>query len=768
MGTIFATMTLYKRFDFYMKFLFAFLKSGCTAVFLLLSIFLCAQQPAAKRVLTGFVTNEREELLVGASVYWKGSKTGVLTDTAGYFYLPARDREATLVVAYVGYTPVEVSVLPEENNLWVEIKGVTELKQVTVKEHRFDNVISVLDPRNVESINKRELRKAPCCNLSESFETNGAIDVAYANALTGVKEIQLLGLRGIYGQFLVENRPTMSGIATPFAFEYIPGTWLEGIVLAKGASTVKNGYAGITGQINADLVKPQNDKPLFINLFTSTEGRGEVNLHLNKKFKQYSANGVYLHGNYLKNQWDMNRDNFYDSPARNQVNAMYRYTYDGPAGCAQFNVQALSDRRQGGQISPIAGTPGLFAIDQRNDRLEAWGKYGKEGIGGKPYNQIGNIFGGSWHQYDATFGRNTYAATQTSLYLQSLYQTIIGTTDHKLILAPSLQHDDIRELVNETNLDRRETVPGAMAEYTYSRPNLKMGIPDLIVVVGARVDWNSRLGWFFTPRVSGKYHFSEKSILRVSAGRGYRSPNLMAENISLLASNRSLVFANDLGAEEAWNYGMNYTREFKVARRNANFSVDLYRTDFVRQILVDVDQSPTTVYFYNTPGASFSNSLLAVFQYNPVPGLDVKIAYKWNDVRSTFSDGALRQVPLVAQHRGLVSLDYTTPNKKWTFNSHLRIVGPQRLPDNSKTPQEYTRYFPQKSPVYATVNAQITRSWPKFELYIGGENLTNYQQHHAIIAAKETESPFFNGSQLWAPMMGTVGYLGVRFSPSGL
>jgi outer membrane receptor for ferrienterochelin and colicins len=719
------------------------------------------------RLLTGIVTNEREELLIGATLHWKNTKTGVVTDTTGRFSIEAPLTEAILIVRYVGYADAEIQVLPAENNLWIEIKSTTELKEVTVSEHRFDNVISSLDPRNVESIGKRELRKAPCCNLSESFETNGAIDVAYSNALTGVKEIQLLGLRGIYGQFLVENRPTMGGIATPFAMEFVPGTWLEGIVLAKGASTVKNGFAGITGQINADLVKPQSDLPVFVNVFTSTEGRGEVNVHLNKKIQKYAANGLYLHSNYLKNNWDMNQDNFYDSPARRQVNAMYRYTYDGPAGCAQFNVQALSDRRSGGQIRPFAGNDAFFGIQQRNDRVEAWGKYGKEGVG-KPYNQIGNIFGGSWHRYEAEFGPNAYSAEQASFYLQSLFQTIVSTTDHKVVLASSLQYDDIKETVNETNLDRREAVPGAMAEYTYSRPNLRMSIPDLVVVVGARVDWNSRFGWFFTPRISGKYHFSEKSTLRLSAGRGYRSPNLMAENISLLASNRAINFASDLGAEEAWNYGISYNREFKIAGRNANWNTEFYRTDFVRQIIPDVDQSPVAVSFYYAPGKSFSNSLLTVLQYNPFPGWDVKLSYKWNDVRATYSDNVLRTVPLVARHRGLVSLDYTTRNKKWMFNSHIRIVGPQRLPDNSQIPHELTHHFPEKSPVYATLNAQITRRWGKVEWYIGGENLTNFQQHHAIIAAERPDSPFFNGSQMWGPMMGTVGYMGVRFSPSGL
>ena len=227
--------------------------------------FLFSQNPSTPQssLLKGIVTNEHEELLIGASVFWKDTKIGAVTDTAGRFSLPVRDAEATLVIQYVGHTPAEVQVLPTENNQWIEVSGINQLKEITIAEHGFDNHVSTLETRNVESIGSKELRKAPCCNLSESFETNGAVDVVYSNALTGVKEIQMLGLRGMYSQFLVENRPTMSGIATPYAFEYIPGTWLEGIQLAKGASTVKNGFAGITGQINTELVKPHLDLSLI-------------------------------------------------------------------------------------------------------------------------------------------------------------------------------------------------------------------------------------------------------------------------------------------------------------------------------------------------------------------------------------------------------------------------------------------------------------------------------------------------------------------------
>jgi outer membrane receptor protein involved in Fe transport len=477
-----------------------------------------------------------------------------------------------------------------------------------------------------------------------------------------------------------------------------------------------------------------------------------------------------MHGSFVKNRWDMNNDNFYDSPSRHQLNGLYRVFYESPGVCAQFNVQALTDRRQGGQISMLPGQNRLFSIDQNNDRVEVWGKVGYEGIGGKPYNQIGNMFSASWHRSSALFGPNNYAATQKSFYWQTLYQTIIGTTDHSLVLAPSLQYDDVQETVNEGDLSRKEAVPGAMVEYTYSRPNLAMEMPDLVIVLGARADWNTRFDrLLFTPRMSAKYNFTPKSIVRMSAGRGFRSPNLMAENISLLAGNRALHFADDLGLEEAWNYGVNFTQGFKLVKREASFSLDVYRTDFVQQILADVDQSPTQVFFYNVNGKSFSNSVLATLSYNVLPGLDVKLVYKWNDVRATYSDGVLRKIPLVAQHRGLVSLDYTTPDKKWMFNTRVQIIGPQRLPDNSQVPHEYVHDFPSVTPTFGIWNAQVTRRiGKKLEVYVGGENLNGYQQHNAIIAAGEPDSPYFNGSQIWAPMMRQVAYLGVRYSPSGL
>jgi outer membrane receptor for ferrienterochelin and colicins len=720
----------------------------------------------------GIVTNTDAEILIGASVSWADRQGATVTNTEGQFWLPSRSKPDTIVVQYIGYQPIRVEVLPHEDSLWIELSGVVALQGVTIEAHRFDNATSTLGVRNVERITSQELRKAPCCNLSESFETNGAVDLSFSNALTGVKEIQMLGLRGIYTQLLIDTRPTMGGIATPFALEMIPGTWLSGISIAKGASTVRQGNAGIAGQISADLVRPAQDYPVFVNLFTSTEGRAEANIHLNKKLSENAAHGLFLHGSMVKNQWDMNRDTFYDMPNRHQLNALYRFILDTKSGwCTQFNVQALTDERLSGQIRPLYEQTGpLFAVNQRNDRVEAWAKFGKEGINGKPYQQMGNIFSGSWHRVRANYGPNYWAATQQSLFWQSLFESIIGTTDHKWVVAPSIQYDQIVETVNENILDRREFVPGLMGEYTYSRPDHVKETPGLVVVAGGRVDWNSRFNqWMYTPRISAKYNFTSDQIVRVSVGRGYRSPNLMAENISLLASNRSLRFGPDLGLESARNYGANYTQNMKIGSRPTSLSVDFYRTEFQSQILVDVDTDPREVRFYNVPGASYATSILAVWQVSPFKGFDAKMAYKWQDTRADFADGKRRLMPLLPQHRGLVTLDYTTPNKRWMFNVRSQIMGAQRLPDNSRVPHELVHDFPAYSPVYSLWNGQITyKTTSKMEFYLGGENLTNFQQHHAIIAANDPQSPYFNGAQLWAPMGGAIVYLGVRYSPSGL
>jgi len=300
----------------------------------------------SQNILTGLVTNEKDEPLIFATVNWENTSVAATTDLEGNFEIERPDTAANIVVSFVGYSPVTVRVEPSEESVWVEVAGVVALTEVEVKARQSGNFTSTLSIQNLESITSQELRKAPCCNLGESFETNASVDVAYPDAITGAHEIQMLGLRGVYTQLLIEKRPALYGLAAPFALDYIPGTWLSGIQISKGAGTVQTGYGGMAGAINSELVKPREDKKFFINLFGSHAGRGEANVHLNRKLNKNWSVGTLLHGSVFKNEIDHNDDGFLSMPQKEVGTGMFRIFYTGNDPFeGQLNVQVLKERR---------------------------------------------------------------------------------------------------------------------------------------------------------------------------------------------------------------------------------------------------------------------------------------------------------------------------------------------------------------------------------------------------------------------------------------
>lgn len=735
-----------------------------TSLFLLLSVTLTLQA----QTLTGIIQDEHGERLPGATISWKNTTQGVIADMDGNFEIDRIEGQSTLVINFVGYETTEVEVAPGLKNLNITLEGSHHLETVEVTGQASDHAFSTLGNRNIETIGHGELRKSACCSLAESFETNASVDVTYSDAITGTKEIQMLGLRGVYTQFLTEKRPALNGLASPYALEYIPGTWLESIQIAKGAGSVESGFSAIAGQINAELMKPWEDNPLFVNLFGSTMSRGEANVHLNKAVNANLSTGLLLHGSFTQNQIDHDDDSFLDTPNKELLTGLYRLYYVTPEWETQLNVQAVRDRRTGGQIVPEGATGNFFTTSQQASRIDAFGKVAYNGLPNEGQG-IGFIWNYAWHDVTSRFGRNTHVGTQHTLYGNLLFKTpLFGSTDHKLATGLNVQMDDFDELLNDTDISRQESTVGGYAEYSFHPEIESCSTPDFWwqrfgFIAGIRYDYHNQFGPMVSPRLSAKYNFSEESIVRLSLSKGFRSANIIAENYSILATNRTFEIETPLNLEEAWTAGLNFTYNFDFLADRATIAFDAFRTSFQNQIVMDVEADYNKVYFFNLDGPSYSNSIVTTFSFKPVKQLEAKVAYKFTDVKMTFLDG-LRERPLVARHRGLVTLGYETLNKRWMVNVISQIVGPQRLPDNSQIPQALLTYHPEYSPTYATFNAQVTRVLrPNFEIYVGGENLTNYRQHHPIIGFTDPFGEYFNGMQVYAPTMGAVGYVGIRW-----
>jgi outer membrane receptor for ferrienterochelin and colicins len=729
----------------------------------ILALFLVISNALNAQLLRGTIRDEKGQPIVGAHVFWTDGKAATVTDENGVFKLPRTSETREIKVESVGYQPFTLLVKLKDTDISVVLKEVVkDIGPVLIVAKKRDNAVSALNARNVETINSMELRKAPCCNLSESFETNGTVDVAYADAITGAKEIQMLGLRGIYTQMMVENRPDFYGLAAPYALEMLPGTWLKSIQISKGVGSVINGMQAIAGQINTELQQPGEDKPVFVNIYGENNGRMEANVHLNKVFSDKYASTLLLHGSTFQNKIDQhNPDGFVDMPLKKQLNAMWRNFYRDTKWESQLSFHGLIDERQSGQLIDNKTITNPFLIDVKNQRAQTVLKVGYLGFK-KPYNSLGSQWSGTYHKVNALYGRNRYNGEQRSFYGNVILATIAGTTDHKFSFGGSFQYDDFKEILNDKDLSRTDALTGAFGEYTYNRPTLE-GYNDWTVIASLRTDYHNRFGAFVTPRLNIKYNFNEGDVIRFVAGRGVRVANPIAENVAFLATNRSIDVASDLKPEDAWNVGLNFVKTLKInGEREFRLNLDAYRTQFTNQIITDLESDYRKAQFYNLTGQSYSNVFLAMLNAEILRGLNVKLAYKINDVKTTYN-GQLEAVPLVAKHRGLASVDYKTGDKKWLFNWTTQFVGQQRLADRSATPPQYLHHFDAYSPTYTVSNASINRFFKTFELYGGVENMFNFTQHNPIIAANDPTSLYFDATQVYAPMMGRRIYAGLRW-----
>lgn len=714
---------------------------------------------------TVYELSDKQELLpvVGANVRWADTNVGTVTDINGQFVLPRTAQELPLVVSFVGYNNDTIAPKQVFDQLAITLKNNAQLDAVTITAHQTGSFISSISPIKTETITSNELRKAACCNLSESFETNATVEVSYSDAVSGAKEIRMLGLDGVYSQIMTESTPNLRGLATTFGLTYIPGSWIESIQITKGSGSVVNGYESITGQINIEFKKPQfcEKERLHLNLYANQMGRMEANINAASavgKSKKW-ATILFGSGANFTQQPDQNHDGFADLPKLQNLTLKNRWHYQGKKMEAQFGVQGLTEQRTGGQLSFNPNLPrdtaNGYGIGINTKRAEVFAKAGI--FLPKEYQSIGNIIQATYHQQDMFFGLKNYSGTQKSVYYSSIYQSQIGAKDGQPFkVGISYVFDQYHETYNDTLYQRTESVPGVFAEYTNkTRENLTL-------VAGLRGDWHNLYGFFVTPRVHVRYEPIEKTTIRAAVGSGFRTANVFPENVGIFASSRNLHITEVLQPEKAWNYGINLTQKFTLNKREGSISVDAYRTDFVNQVVIDMFSTNNAILVYNLDGKSFANSLQAEVQYELFRRFDLKLAYKFDDARTTYN-GKLLNLPFSSRHKALLNLGYQTPNEHWKFDFTTQWFGRKFLTNSLLTDAipDGDRLL---SPNYFVLLGQISYVLPKWEFYIGGENLGNYHQHNLIVSAQNPFSPTFDATNVWGPTMGAVVYAGVRFT----
>lgn len=633
------------------------------------------------------------------------------------------------------------------------------LKDVRVRHKETTTKIDSKSIQQVALISGKELLKAACCNLSESFETTPSIDVSFTDAVSGYKQIQLLGLASANTLITRENIPDNRGLAAITGLSLTPGTWISSMQLSKGTGSVVNGFESLAGQLNVEWKKPFDNNRFYFNAYQNSQGRSEVNAIWAKKVTKKISTNLLAH---YKNQWakmDQNKDGFTDQPLGDQWVLSNRWI---------IFLQRDWEVQVGAKFSKIDNWGGQLNYEKGEDqsnrlhwgylsnlqRADYWMKIGKV-FAATPWKSIGIQMSYVQHDEKNSFGLTTYSANQKSNYVNFIYQTKFKTTDQVVRMGMSWQQDIINETFYQA-FQRNEKVLGVFSEATLVFSNAWS------LVAGMRLDHHTNYGFFTTPRLHVRYAPNPSNTFRFSLGRALRTASLLSEQKAYMASNRSWILHNDaqtsanpygLSPEVAWNTGFNWNKKMEWDYRPAALSIECYKSIFTQQVVVDIEQY-NEVHLYNLQGQSSATALQVQLDYELAHHLDLRLAYKYYDVRIDYQSGT-KQKPFIPSNRMFVNVAYQTRNKI-KLDATWNWVGSKRVP----IAYQSAAYL---SPAFAQVAFQISKEYQKkYEWYLGVENALNYMQTSAIILPQSPFDPGFDAAMIWGPLMGRSVYAGVR------
>jgi len=612
-----------------------------------------------------------------------------------------------------------------------------------------------------ERLSSKELGRAACCNLSESFETNATVDVSMSDAVSGAKKIRMLGLDGEYIYLSNELIPGMRGLASAFGLNYIPGTWMESIQVSKGTGSVAYGYESMAGQINLEWQKPENSDPLFINLYLNHMNRAELNVHAAHRFNPRWSTLLLAHGSLVENYMDANQDGILDMPLSRQLNFVNRWKYKGRNREAQFGAKYLYETRESGTLTHFGRDslqlPWNFFL--RTHRAEVFGKQGflwEE----KCHKSVGIMGQAVFHDQTGNFGNRSYSGREYSGYLNFLYQTQIFNENHQIKTGASFLYDRVTEQFDDLETFREEFVPGIFGEYSMQAHR------SLQIISGLRLDAHNIFGLQATPRMHAKWDILPNLAYRISGGSGFRAPNFFADHSSMLISGRQVVLPETFEQEKAWSFGNSLLYDISLGQHKLTLNTDLWYTRFENRLLVDREAEGLLLMRFNRePAFSLVSQTDVALEFRKF--LEIRLGYKYQRVEAEFG-GISQQEALVPLHRGLATTSFTWEKTGLQFDLTAQLIGPVRIPDATDLLTGENRAG--MSPAFVLMFSQI--SWntfknaagkPRLELYLGMENMLNYTQSNPLVNPHIPGAPEFDGALAWGPVFGRMVYTGFRW-----
>jgi outer membrane receptor for ferrienterochelin and colicins len=748
-----------------MKYLFLVLQG------LFLPCFIQAQSIRGKV----YELNEKQDTIpsIACVVYDAISKKAVTTSSNGLFEFSGI-KSAQLIFNKIGFEKDTLLVDSSfKQPMIILLNNNNALQTVEIIAYEPSIKLSSKSITFVNEISKAELGKAACCNLGESFETNPSVDVAISDAITGSKQIQLLGLAGYQTLITKSNIPFIQGNAQAYGLQSIPGSWIDKIYVSKGVGPVVNGYKGIAGQINVELMDPKTMPRLYLNTYYGDMGRLEHNAIVRTVFNDKWQHGAFLHYANILRKADNNKDGFLDNAIGSNVAAEYFMNYNKPGKWeGKWEVGYSNNQSVGGELDGkqrkdnlvlVSAQNPLYKVKIGNSRFHVNSKTGfffKNRIGAS----LGIQAQYSLQDLSLRSSLRSFTNTENSFYANAIYQDIVNNTNHTYRLGASFESNTNSASMSTPVLEiqplllPKEQITGLFGEWQENFTK------NFNIIVGSRLDYHSLMGWLFAPRIHGRLAlFNDRTIVRFSGGKAYRNPNVYSENIGLFMAHKQIL--PDTGVnlksifEDAWNVGGNLTQKFKLNYRDGYVTIDAYATQFVNQYVIDAEQSADVFLITAQKNTSAFASQIE-FYYEILRKMNVRIAFKYYDTKAKYAGNTV-QKPYQSKYRAFINFAYETKSK-WAFNTTFQYYGEKRLATIDKMyGGPVGNYF---SHPFVIANAQINKAFAfGLDAYVGVENMFNYRQYSPIIDGENPYSKRFDATVIYAPIYGRMFYVGVNY-----
>ena len=781
-------------------------------IILVVCLMLLPLSAMAQRVVTGTVVDANtEQPLIGASLYWKNTTAGATTSVDGTFSIRRVSGFETLVVDYLGYDVVELVMdNKDENNIIIPLHpSAVDIDEVVIEGQQRGNYAKQGGITRQEQISFAGLCKMACCSLAESFENSASVTVGYSDAISGARQIKMLGLAGTYTQILDENRPIMQGAGATYGLSYTPGMWLNSIQVSKGVASVTAGHEAITGQINLEHRKPTDDERFFLNLYFDSELRPEINVSsaIPLTPDKSLSTVIMAHGSLDTASHDMNEDGFSDMPKSNQINVANKWLWQNAGGVqVRWGWKVVNENRLGGQMGYKKDLyeemvnnleSNLYGSAIHNRNINAYLKAGipvgyERTFTGDPadavQNNVAMVFDYDNYMTDSYFGRSNIDVKENTFRFNVTYAHYFtqrsslnaGASFYARMMNDQYSHFGSRdEKSNIWNLDNNSMLmePGVFAEYTYQieeKFSLVAGLRGDYAMVGDNYYIpNAKNDFIVTPRAHIRWSITPRTTLRASAGMGSRRQNLVTDNIWMMTTSREIFNLEGLNndMEKALTVGGSLSQTFKLAGDDmATISFDYFRSQFFNTMVFDQETANNDILIYNSTGKSFTDNYQVDFNWTPFRGFDFFATFRYTNAMITLErDGeqVLVERPLTSRYKGLINIQYAVG--RWVFDATAQLNGPVRLPELDGDLVK-AQENPNLSPIYPMFFAQVSYKMSNLTLYAGCENIANYMQGHnghgqaPILGGDYPYNPGFNSSAVWGPLMGRKFYIGLRLN----